>query len=225
MIILVKQNIILLFVIGLLSTTCYSQENRKDSQGRRHGEWKLYFEGTSHPKLEGTYDHGKETGIFKYYKKGFYDHPSAIVDHFNGTDSVQVTYYTQTGKAISKGKMLNKKREGKWIYFHQDSDSIMMIEFYKDDKLDGTQTTFLTNGDPAEKTIYKDGVKHGESILYSTNGTIAKHWNYKNGVLHGSVKYYDSQGELSLEGQYENGEKTGTWKYYTNGELEKEESY
>lgn len=214
-----------LIISFLFTVTCKSQENKFDEKGRRHGLWKVNFEGTNNPKFEGTFEHGKETGIFKFYKKGFYDHPTAIMEFKEEIDSVQVTYYTQKGKPISEGNMIDKKREGDWVYYHQESDSIMMTEVYKNDKLNGLQETFFTNGKLAEKTCYLNGEKHGESFIYADNGQMTKHLNYKNGELHGPAIYYTPAGEKSIEGSYIEGRKSGIWKYYADGELEREEEY
>ncbi len=214
-----------LFLIFCFSISCNSQKNALDQQGRRNGPWKINFESTDHPKFEGNYLHGKEVGSFKYYKKGFYDHPAAILDYNEKNDSVLVTYYTQTGKPISKGKMVNKMREGEWLYYHHKSDSIMMTEFYKNDTLHGWQKTYYPSGKLAEKTKYTNGNKDGVSFIYAENGTVVKELNFKHGKLHGAACYYNSKGEKEMEGQFNEGNKTGLWKYYRDGKLEKEEDY
>ncbi|MBT8295426.1 MAG: aspartic peptidase [Gramella sp.] len=220
-----NKHVFFLFVTCCFSVFCKSQNNQLDEQGRRNGPWKVYFDGTSKPKFEGNYIHGKKSGTFKFYKKGFYDHPSAIMEFKDEKDTVTVTYYTQQGKPISQGKMLDQKREGKWIYFHQETDSTMMVEYYKNDQLHGLQKTYFPNGNLAEKTEYTLGLKNGESLIYTEKGKVARKLHYKNGKLHGFVSYYSKKGEKIMEGHYSEGEKTGQWKYYKNGELEKEEDF
>lgn len=214
---------IILFL--LFSTGIIAQKNQLDNEGRRHGSWKVNFEGTENPKFEGNFQHGKETGIFKFYKKGFYEHPAAIMNFEGAQDSVHVTYYTQKGKPISEGMMLEKKREGKWIYYHQKSDSIMMTEIYKNDKLNGSQKTYFPNGKLAEKTNYLNGKKDGESFIYADNGQVTKELHYKQGELHGPANYFTPEGIKTIEGQYTDGRKTGNWKYFSEGELEREEDH
>ncbi|CAL67185.1 toxin-antitoxin system YwqK family antitoxin [Christiangramia forsetii] len=209
----------------LISANSIAQENEFDNDGKRDGHWKVNFEGTSNTKFEGNFEHGKETGTFKFYKKGFYDHPTAIMDFEQAQDSVHVTYYAQSGKSISEGMMLDKKREGKWVYYHQKSDSIMMIESYKNDKLNGLQKTYFTNGKLAEKTNYVHSQKHGESLIYADNGQVTKELHYKEGELHGPAVYYTPKGIKTIQGQYQEGRKTGNWRYFSDGELEREEDY
>ncbi len=214
-----------LYLFILFPLICAAQINQKDTEGRRQGKWKVNFEGTGNPKFEGTFEHGEKVGIFKFYKKGFYEYPSAIMDFGNGKDSVSVVYYTQKGKPISEGKMLNQKREGKWVYFHQDSDSLMMSEIYKNDTLNGLQVTYFPSGQIAEKTMYKNGEKEGQSLIYSEKGQLMKELQYHNGKLNGHAIYYDSTGEKKMEGDYSMGEKTDSWKYYKDGKLDNEKQY
>lgn len=221
---MLKHNLILTLLISL-STFCIAQSNQTDENGKKHGYWKANFEGTTNPKFEGTFEHGKETGEFKFYKKGFYDHPTAIMNFAETNDSVSVTYYTQKGKPISKGKMVDRKREGEWEYYHQESDTIMMTEVYKNDTLNGLQKTYYTNGQLAEETNYVAGEKHGASSIYADNGTVTKQLNYINGELHGSATYFTPKGVKTIEGTYTEGRKSGKWKYYTDGQLEREEDY
>ena len=42
--------------------------NQFDTNGNRHGIWKKYFEGTKSVRYEGEFKHGKEIGVFKFYK-------------------------------------------------------------------------------------------------------------------------------------------------------------
>lgn len=220
-----NKHILILTLYLSFTAFCSAQINQKDSDGEKHGPWKINFEGTSNPKLEGTFEHGKETGSFKFYKKGFYDHPTAIMNFPETGDSVRVTYYTQKGKPISEGNMVDRKREGTWEYYHQESDSLMMTEIYKNDTLHGLQKTFFTNGQLAEQTNYKKGLKDGPSIIYAENGEVTKKLNFADGELHGPASYYTPEGVMIISGTYTEGRKSGTWKYYEDGKLEREEDY
>lgn len=221
---MIKQ-ISVFILFASFSIICTAQRNQIDADGKKHGAWKVNFEGTQHPKFEGTFQHGEEVGEFKFYKKGFYMHPAAIMHFPEVEDSVSVTYYTQAGKPISDGKMIDRKREGKWVYYHQENDSIMMTEIYENDLLNGEQKTYFPNGELAEKTIYLNDIKHGISLIFADNGQTTKKLNYKEGKLHGSATYFSVEGVKTIEGSYIDGRKTGKWIYYTDGEIEREEDY
>lgn len=213
--------LLLIFCIPL-----FAQEdlNQTDEEGRRHGEWRVIFEGTNQLKFEGTFHHGKETGKFKFYKKGFQDHPTAVME-FQDATTAEATYYTQDGKPISQGKMKNKQREGTWVYFHNKSEDTMMMETYSGGELNGLQITYFPDGVTAEKTEYKNGKKHGESFIYGKNGQVLQHLNYKNGELHGPVSYYNATGEKLIEGEYQEDRKTGNWRYFKDGNLDEEKEH
>lgn len=181
--------------------------NKKDAEGKRDGLWIVNYPNSRQIKFKGTFNHGKEVGKFKFYKKGFGENPTAIMNFETGTDSVEVTYYTQKGEIISRGKMLHKKRAGKWITYHQGSDKIMQEEYYKEDKLNGKQTTYYRDGTKAEITEYKNGLKHGKSQVFTTEGQLLQDLNYKNGKMHGHVTYYNADGDFVAEGDYANGER------------------
>ncbi|MDT0688413.1 aspartic peptidase [Salegentibacter sp. F188] len=216
--------ILFFFLVGF---QLFSQEeiNQLDSESRRHGKWAVNFEGTSQLKFEGIFKHGKEIGKFRFYKKGFDAHPSAILHFKEGVDSVMATYYTQKGEPISTGTIVEQKREGKWIYFHQASQDTMMIENYKNDQLHGLQKTYFKNGELAEQSLYQDDKKDGESFVYSEEGTLLQHLNFEKGELNGPVTYYNIKGEKIIEGQYVQDQKEGTWKYYENKKLTEEKEF
>ena len=202
-----KIAILSLLFLTLQNLNAQEGPNLNDAQGKRHGEWKVNFPGSNQTKFEGTFNHGKETGKFKFYKKGYEKHPSAIMDFDTGSDSIAVKYYTQQGEVISEGMMLNKKRAGKWTTYHHKSDQIMMMEYYKNDELNGLQTTYFKNGKVGEKTNYLNGIKNGSSQIYADNGQLLQDLNYKNGELDGHQTYYNPEGSLVAEGDYKNGRR------------------
>ena len=219
-----KHKLNYLLLVFCLPLFAQEKINQTDEQGRRHGEWRVNFEGPTQLKFEGKFTHGEETGKFKFYKKGFQKHPTAIME-FQDATTAQATYYTQEGKPISQGKMRNKQREGTWVYFHNNSEDTMMVENYSNGKLNGLQTTYFPDGGTAEKTEYRNGEKHGESLIYGKNGQVLQHLNYRNGELHGKAIYYNATGEKIIEGEYREDLKTGNWRYFKDGKLKEEKDH
>jgi hypothetical protein len=41
--------------------------NKLDENGKKHGLWKGIYEESKRPRYEGAFDHGKETGLFKFF--------------------------------------------------------------------------------------------------------------------------------------------------------------
>ncbi len=213
------------FVIGVIcfmSITVNSQEiNQFDNDNKRHGVWRKTFKGTNQVRYEGQFEHGRETGEFKFYK--LYKNKSVLSAtklFHDKTSQVAVKFYTSRGKLISEGSMIGKIHIGKWIYYHKNSSKIMTSETYDNrGLLQGDQLVYYDNGVLAEKTYFLNGKKEGVSEVFSLKGVVLKHLNYANDTLHGLSKSYNGKGELLSEGQFKKGKKTGVWLYYNNKKL------
>ncbi|SEL38731.1 Antitoxin component YwqK of the YwqJK toxin-antitoxin module [Aquimarina amphilecti] len=214
------RNRFLFFVFVYMTTIGYTQKfNSFDGEGKRHGRWQKKYVNSDQLRYEGTFDHGKEIGEFKFYKPNSGTIPTATKMFSSDSDSVQVKYFTAKGKVISKGKMIGKERVGLWTYYHKGSSKIMMTEDYKAGKLHGEQKTYFENGQLTEKIIYVRGEKQGKRIVYSEKGVLIKEFTYENDQLHGITKYYDVKGRVRIEGNYKRDRKDGIWSYYENGKL------
>lgn len=218
---------IILFISFIIPVLGISQEtlNQYDQNGLRDGVWKKYFEKfPDQLRYEGQFSHGKEVGLFKFYRPGT-EHPVATKRYSPDTEEVEVTFYTEKGEIISTGSMIEKERTGTWKYYHEGSDQIMMIENYKNGILHGEKMTYYPNGQLTEKSFYSNGKLQGEQLLYADSGVLLKKLHYKNGELEGPAKFYNAAGELIIEGSYKNNRHSGTWKYYENGKLKEEKVY
>jgi antitoxin component YwqK of YwqJK toxin-antitoxin module len=219
----------LLFLFGILfcAISGFSQSdiNQMDAQGNRHGLWKKTFEGSKQIRYEGTFEHGKEVGEFKFYCESCKDKPS-VVKNFTGKDGMaDVKYFTIKGKLVSEGKMKDKDRIGEWVYYHEKSKSVMTRENYAKGKLEGKVTTYYTNGKITEETNYKNGIKEGENNYYSPEGVLLKKLLYREDKLQGPALHYDAYGNLVIEGFYKDDKKHGLWKYYKDGKVVLEETF
>ncbi len=213
-------------------TTAYSQEiNQMDSNGKRHGKWMKLYEGTDQIRYQGTFEHGKEIGVFEFYKipeEKEHNNKSflfATKKYSSNSDLVEIVYFSLKGDLLSEGEMLGRNRVGKWVYFHPGTDKILMTEFYENGKLNGVQTTYFLNGNKMKISTFEDGKLNGEEFVYTENGTLVKYFNYKNDELNGIVKYFDGEGNLTSTGPYKNNRKDGEWKTYENGKLLKTTVY
>ncbi len=208
-------------------TAVLSQEeiNQFDTQGKRHGVWKKTFENSEQIRYEGTFNHGKEIGVFNYYCSDCKKAPT-ITKTFNDSDNTaQVAYFAKKGKLVSEGTMDGKNRIGEWLYYHKKAKTVMTKEFYVNGKLDGLKITYYLNQKITEEVAYKNGLKEGINNYYSPNGVLLKKLIYKNNELHGPASYYDALGNVVLEGNYKKGMKHGIWKHYKKGRFVKEEIF
>jgi len=226
---MIKQNIVLYFFLTVFLTTASAQNviNQFDDSGERHGFWKKDFDNTKQPRYEGTFEHGKEIGLFKFYKlDGSKSVLSATREFKENSDEILVKFYSSKGKLISEGQMKDKLFIGKWVYYHNKSKAIMTIEHYNDQgNLHGEKTIFYENGQMAEQSNYVNGKIEGVSKIFSEKGVVIKEFLYKNDMLNGMSKYYNADGQILAEGAYRNDQKHGIWKYYTNGVLSEEKDF
>lgn len=218
----------LILLITLLPFLVIGQEiNQIDSEGKRHGLWKKYFDGTQQLRYEGQFSHGKEVGLFKFYKLHKSKSYLTATKQFNENDNTaQVTFLSIIGKKISEGKMNGRLYVGEWTYYHKNSTKIMSLENYNENgELHGEKRVFYDNEVLAELSNYINGKLEGKATYYAEDGALVKEYIYENGELHGLSKHYDDfTGDILLEGIYKRGKKAGIWKYYANGKVVKEKN-
>jgi antitoxin component YwqK of YwqJK toxin-antitoxin module len=216
-----------LLILVLCTSFAFSQKNQFDAQGNSHGFSTKNFDKTNEPRYQGSFNHGKEIGTFKFYRLNKSVSVLSATREFNAdNDIVIVTFFSSKGTVISKGNMKGKLFIGKWEYFHKASKIIMTIEHYNNKgELHGEKLVMYKNGQVAEKANYVNGKEDGLSVWYSDKGVVLKEFNYVNDELHGLVKYYNAKGQLVTKGHYKKDIKDGVWKYYKNGKLVEEKTF
>lgn len=214
-------------ILSVLTAHLFAQDiNQLDAQGKRHGSWKKNFDGTQVLRYEGQFDHGKEIGLFKFYKNVEKKAVLSATKQFNEDGSAYVKFMASNGKTISEGKMMGKLYIGKWVYYHNNSNKVMTEEHYNlQGQLDGERKVYYLNGQLAESQYFKSGNQEGTSKMYSENGTLLNEYTYAKGQLHGPAKAYDPSGNLLSEGVYRHNKQHGIWKYYEKGTLKEEKDY
>lgn len=216
------------FLLLVVSTMVFSQEtNQIDANGKRHGIWKKTFDNSPILRYEGTFFHGKEIGLFKFYKNLNNKAVLTATKEFDQKNSkAYVKFFASTGKLISEGTMDGKKYIGTWKYYQKDSDSLLTLEHYDAfGNLHGERLVYYPNGEIAEKQFYKAGKLDGVSVVFSDKKVLLSEVVYANDELHGYSKYFSPKGELVAEGLYKNGKKEGIWKYYENGQPTDEKNF
>ena len=211
--------------VGASTLLAQAEINQLDSEGKRHGLWKKMHAGNKQVRYQGTFEHGKEIGTFKFYCEKCKKQPS-VIKEFNSRNSIsEVRYYTAKGKLVSEGKMDGKNRIGEWLYYPEKYATVMTREQYKDGKLHGKKITYYPNGKVTEETNFVNGLKEGENNYYSPESVLLKKLKYRNDKLVGEAFHYDASGAVMIEGFYKEGRKNGIWKYYKGGKLVLEEKY
>ncbi|WP_142783651.1 toxin-antitoxin system YwqK family antitoxin [Changchengzhania lutea] len=217
------------FSLFLFITACLSAQeiNQFDESGKRHGVWKKNYDDTDVLRYEGEFFHGKEIGLFKFYKNVNKKPVLAATRQFHDEDDLaEVKFFSSKGKLISEGVMKSKTYIGTWKYYQKNSDTLLILEHYNDKgQLKGERFVYYPNGKVAEAQNYNNEQLDGPSTYYSDTGKISKTFFYVNGELHGMSKFYNLEGDLIIEGFYKNDKKHGIWKYYKDGKLEEEKDF
>ncbi|WP_286971393.1 toxin-antitoxin system YwqK family antitoxin [Flavobacterium sp. UBA4854] len=220
---MISKNIIsgVLFLITLISNA-QTESNKLDTAGKKDGFWKGTYAESKRPRYEGTFDHGKETGVFKFFddtKKG----DVIATRDFSANDGGSYTiFFDQNKNKVSEGKEVGKVRDGEWKYYHKASKVLMTVENYKNGKLDGLKTIYYPNAQIAEEMMYKNGLKEGAYKKMGVDGTLLEESNFKDNEYNGDAVFYDSDKSVASKGKFVNGKKAGMWQFYQKGKLVKE---
>ena len=196
--------------------------NQFDDKGLRHGLWKGYHDESKRPRYEGTFDHGKETGTFKYFDDTKAGTVIATRDFSKADGSCYTIFFDQKGNKVSEGLVKNKLFEGQWKYYHKESKDIMTLENYKNGKLNGSRKVFYKENELAEEVNYVDGKKNGIGKTFGENGKQIDQHTFVNDVFEGKAIYFNASGKKMYEGDYKNNSKIGTWKFYENDKVVKQ---
>ena len=221
----IMKSILLLLLLNTFISFAQTDFNKLDDKGKKQGVWKGYYPESKRPRYQGTFDHGKEVGVFNYF-----DDTSAqsiiATREFNSKDnSVYTIFYDQNKNKVSEGKQINRLYEGQWKYYHEASKVIMTLENYKEGKLEGLRSVYFPDGKIAEEANYVKGIKQGKYKKYSDkDALVLEESNYVNGQFDGLAIYKDPLGNIVAQGKYVNGKKKGIWQFYENGKLVSEEN-
>lgn len=201
-----------------------TEYNKLDAKGLKHGLWKGFYEESKRPRYQGTFEHGKEVGMFQFFddtQKG----DVVATREFNVKDNSAYTiFYDQNKNKVSEGKVVNKLFEGEWKYYHFQSPALMTTENYKNGKLEGLRTVYFLNGKIAEQINYKNNQKEGVYKKYSENGVVLEESFFKNNEYEGLAIFRNENGVVVSKGMFTKGLKTGTWELLENGKMVKKAS-
>jgi len=211
------------WILFLISTAAFAQDfNKLDANGKKDGLWKGTYEISKRPRYEGTFSHGKETGLFKFFDDTKKGDVVATRDFSANDGSAYTIFYDQNKNKVSEGKVIGKNYEGEWKYYHKASKVIMITENYKNGKLEGLRTVFYPNSKIAEEMTYKNGLKEGIYKSFGQNGSPLELTTYKNNQYEGDAVFYDVDGAVASKGKFVNGKKAGMWQFFEKGKLVKE---
>ena len=204
----------------LISINIFAQDiNKIDENGKKHGLWKGFYDESKRPRYEGTFEHGKEIGMFKFFDDTKVGTVIATREFNSKDDSCYTIFYNQKKNKVSEGKVVNKQFEGDWKYYHEDLPTVMTLEPYSNGKLNGVRKVYYKSGEIAEETSYLNGLKNGPYKSYAENGVLLEESNYKNDLYDGMSINRSATNTITSQGVYKAGKKVGIWKILEKGKI------
>lgn len=204
----------------LISINIFAQDiNKIDENGKKHGLWKGFYDESKRPRYEGTFEHGKEIGMFKFFDDTKVGTVIATREFNSKDDSCYTIFYNQKKNKVSEGKVVNKQFEGDWKYYHEDLPTVMTLEPYSNGKLNGVRKVYYKSGEIAEETSYLNGLKNGPYKSYAENGVLLEESNYKNDLYDGMSINRSATNTITSQGLYKAGKKVGIWKILEKGKI------
>lgn len=201
-----------------------SENNLVDINGKKHGVWKGFYKESGRARYEGTFEHGKEVGVFNFFDDTKAQTIIATRTFNPNENSCYTIFYDQNKNIVSEGKEVNKLREGSWKYYHKASKSVMTLEHYKNGKLEGLKTVYYPNGKIVDEVVYKNGLKEGVYKKYSESGIVMESSFFKNGEYDGEAIYKDPNDQVVAKGMFKKGKKIGMWQFFVDGKMISEEN-
>ena len=129
------------------------------------------------------------------------------------------TNYYENGQIESEGFIKDGMKQGEWIYFEQNGDTLQILNYLLD-SLNGKSFYYENNKLKSVET-YKNGIEHGENIFYYESGQVESKGQIENNVQEGELINFYPNGKLKGIYYMKNGSPLGEFKnYYQNGNIQ-----
>lgn len=150
-----------LFAVMLFACTCVQAQdlNRTDSRGMKQGLWKNYYPNRV-LKSEGSYKNDKPQGLFRlYFPTGVL---KAEMDYKDDLKSCAAVLYDSTGRKMAEGLYINRKKEGGWKFYSEETGTLRAEETYKDDILNGPYRVFYRDSVNSARVMEEGAYLNGK---------------------------------------------------------------
>lgn len=198
-------------VVLLIFSTTLPAQNAYDSNGKRTGPWKGYYNDTT-LRYEAIFNDGKPVGQMRRYDPN--GSLAVTMDYYSGTDRCFTRMYDTDGSVRAEGVYDNREKDSTWIYMDRNG-TVTMKEHYENGVLSGVTETYYPSGKRAQQLHYDYGEKHGPWIRFFENGDTMLKAHYVGGMLHGEYLSLYPGGKVQIAGNYHKDLKDGDWNYYS----------
>ena len=186
--------------------------NLTDAHGHKQGKWiKYYPNGVK--MYEGSFTDDHPVGEFRRYDED--GALKSLLIYSSDGLGAEAEMYHANGFPASKGKYVDKKKEGVWKFYSSGKKGMLIgEENYAGNKKTGYAFKYYPDGSVAEKIIYKDDKKNGEWIQYHHGGKLALKSSFVNGLVEGKYQAWYENGQTEFLGQYKYDVRDGEWIIY-----------
>lgn len=177
----------------------------------------------------------------KYYESG--NLYSIGNTNAQGEDHGLWQLFYGNGEPMSKGYLINGKKDGEWRYYH-DNGLLKIVESYKDGQLHGEFNMFHPTNTPSLKVnyvnneaegevkwfdafgllqqvnVFEKGKRNGPAKYFYTNSQVKNEFNFKDNNLHGEYFEYHTNGKLASKSNFVEGKREGEYlEYFVDGKI------
>lgn len=157
-------------------------------------EFVVYHTPTGKLKMNGFYDNGIRTGVWREYYEGS-DRLLSVITYKKSQGEALFYDSVYNDKVIFEGKMDGGKRVGVWTRYYPENGQVKSKEHYKNNMLDGEVINYDLNGSISSELSFKDGVGDGKWYYYypDTKDTWVV-MEYDNDTFTGNMNSYYPSG-------------------------------
>ncbi len=207
-----------------ISSQAPSDTNKTDQMGRKQGFWiKKGTDGTI--EYQGNFSDNHPVGEFKRYYEDMT--LKSVLFYSSDGRTADAELYYPNGYIYSKGKYIDQKKEGKWLFYASSTKGCLICEeSYSGNQRNGFSVRFYPDSTIAEKINYLNDLKEGEWLQYYPDGKPFLKTFYRNGMLNGTFEVWYDNGHYEFSGTYKDNMRDGKWDFYNgNGSLKYELNY
>lgn len=218
-----KFKFFLVFILSFSISFAQTTINQVDSKGKKQGFWKKYND-KGVLLYEGNFKSDVPVGEFKYYHTNGKLKSTTLF--IQGVHKVYTTIYHENGVKAAEGIFIDQQKDSIWNYYN-DQSTLINIESYKKGVKDGVWRTFSAQtGILLEEENYRDDQLNGTKSSFFTNGNLNTKIEYINGKMNGAAESYYPDKTIASRGLYHQNSRQGSWDFYDQaGRIRKTTEY
>jgi antitoxin component YwqK of YwqJK toxin-antitoxin module len=205
-----KQHLFIVLLLLAPMAATWAQ-NAIDAEGRKTGNWKVYYPEGDVLRYEGCFEKGKPVGSMKRYnEKGGLE---AELNFYPGSDRCHAKMYHTNGNLKARGVYQGQLKDSVWLYFGS-GNTLRLMETYQKGELSGWSESYYQTGSVAQRVFYTGGQRHGIWLWLYENGDTMQVAHYSMGMLDGAFRSFSPEGNPEVTGQYTEDLMDGDWEYF-----------